>query len=58
MGWKKLMFIKYYRKNDDMDIDDPLKHPMWGAILLMVLQNQQGPTSLTKSMTICYNLFK
>jgi len=26
------MFIKYYRKIGDVDIGDPLKHPMWGAL--------------------------
>ena len=36
MGWRKLMLIKYYRKIDDVDIEDPPKHPMWGALLWMV----------------------
>jgi len=27
---------KYYRKIDDVDIGDPLKHPIWGALLQMV----------------------
>jgi len=28
------MLNKYYRKIDDADIEDPLKHPMWDAMLV------------------------
>jgi hypothetical protein len=34
------VLIKYYRKIGDMDIGDPLKHPMLGALLWMVLHSQ------------------
>jgi len=32
------VFNKYYRKIDDVVIRDPLKHPIWGAMLWMVLE--------------------
>jgi hypothetical protein len=35
LGWKKLVFIKYYRKIGDVDIRDPLKHPIQGAMILV-----------------------
>jgi len=31
------MFNKYYRKIGDVDIEDPFKHIMWGALMWMVL---------------------
>ena len=29
LGWKKLVLIKYYHKMSDVDIGNPLKHPIW-----------------------------
>ena len=37
LGWRKLVLIKYYRKIGDMDIMDPLKRTMLGALLWMIL---------------------
>jgi len=28
LGWRQLILNKYYRKICDVDIRDPLKHPM------------------------------
>jgi len=36
LGWRKLMFIKYYRKTYDVGIRDMFKHPVYGALLWMV----------------------
>jgi len=37
LGWRKFVLIKYYRKIDDVDIGNPLKHLTWGVLLWMVL---------------------
>jgi len=37
LGWRKLVLIKYYRKINEIDIGDPFKLPMQGALVWMVL---------------------
>jgi len=33
LDWRKFVLNKYYCKIGDVDIGDPLKHLMWGAML-------------------------
>ena len=53
LGWRKLMFIKYYRKINDVDTWDPFNHPIWVALLWMVLDFMKWICRMLIKNTLC-----